>query len=128
MSQVSSGRVYATLAVKDITEGKKFYGEALGLSQVDENPGGVTYEAGGGRLFVYEAPTAGTNQATSACWDVENIEEAVAELEAAGIVFEIYDMPQTEWQGPVAVWGPMKSAWFKDPSGNTIMIGSVTKW
>ena len=37
---LNEGKVFATLAVKDIAAGKKFYGETLGLKQVDENPGG----------------------------------------------------------------------------------------
>lgn len=127
MSQLASGRVSAILAVKDLAAAKQFYGETLGLAQVDENPGGVGYESGGGHLFLYESPNGGTNQATGAGFDVENIEAVVEELKAAGVVFEHYDMPETEWQGDIAVWGPMKSAWFKDPSGNILAVNSVVK-
>ena len=56
---LATGTVFATLAVSDIEAGKEFYGGILGLQQIDENPGGVTYESGTGKLFVYVAPTAG---------------------------------------------------------------------
>jgi predicted enzyme related to lactoylglutathione lyase len=46
-------KVMATIAVKDIERAKKFYSETLGLKQVNEFEGGVTYESGGVALFVY---------------------------------------------------------------------------
>jgi catechol 2,3-dioxygenase-like lactoylglutathione lyase family enzyme len=38
------GTVVATIAVSDMASGKDFYGSKLGLKQLEENPGGVTYE------------------------------------------------------------------------------------
>lgn len=127
MSQLASGRVFATLAVKDMTEARTFYGETLGLTMVDDSQGGVVYESGDSQLFVYESQFAGTNQATAATWQVENIDAVVEELKARGVTFEHYDVPETEWQGDIAAWGPMKSAWFKDPSGNTIAVTNKVK-
>jgi catechol 2,3-dioxygenase-like lactoylglutathione lyase family enzyme len=66
-------KVMATIAVKDIERAKKFYGETLGLKQVNEFEGGVTYESGGVALFVYPSEFAGTNQATSASWLVDDV-------------------------------------------------------
>lgn len=122
---LENATVFATIAVKDLDEGKQFYGTTLGLKQVDENPGGVTFESGGSRLFVYPAPSAGTNQATSASWKVDDVDAAVDELKAKGIKFEHYDMPGGTWDGDVISWGDMKSAWFKDPSGNTLCVASA---
>ncbi len=121
---LNEGTVYATIAVKDMDEAKQFYGETLGLKQIDENPGGVTYESGTGKLFIYQAPSAGTNQATSATWEVSDMEGAVQALKSKGVSFEHYDMPDSEWQGDIMMMGSMKAAWFKDPTGNTLMIGS----
>ena len=114
--------VSATLAVKDIAAGKKFYGETLGLKQVGENPGGVAYESGGGKLFVYESDTAGKGQATCAFWTVDNLEAVVADLKAKGITFEHYNFPGSELQGDIHVMGPMKTVWFKDPDGNILSV------
>lgn len=122
---LAEGRVFATVAVNDLAAAKQFYGETLGLELSDENPGGVTYNSGGGKLFVYQAPTAGTNQATSASWDVDNIEVVVEELRGKGIVFEQYDIPGAEKQGDINIMGGMKAAWFKDPSGNILAVGSA---
>ena len=125
---LSEGKVLATIAVSDIAASKAFYGETLGLNQVEENPAGVTYECGGAsRLFVYQSGTAGTNQATCATWNVADVEGAVSELKAKGVAFEHYDMPGATLQGDVHVWDgemPMKTAWFKDPDGNILNISA----
>lgn len=123
---LSEGTVYATVAVRDMAAAKEFYSNVLGLALVDENPGGVTYTSGNGKLFVYEAPTGGHNPATSVSWEVSDLEAVVEGLKAKGVVFEHYDMPGGEWQGDIAVWGPMKNAWFKDPDGNTLAVGSAS--
>jgi catechol-2,3-dioxygenase len=114
--------VVATIAVKDITSGKKFYGETLGLKQIDENPGGVTYKSGNSKLFVYAAPTGGTNQASSATWNVADLADVVKDLSAKGVKFEHYDMPGMTLEGDIHVMGPMKAAWFKDTAGNTLAL------
>lgn len=122
---LKDSKVFATLAVKDINIAKQFYGEKLGLEQADENPGGVTYTSGGGKLFVYQSPTAGTGQATCAAWQVDNIDQVVADLKAKGISFEHYDLPGGSREGDVHVMGNMKAAWFKDPDGNILNIGNA---
>ena len=112
--------VVAMVAVSDLAAGKEFYGEKLGLTQVDENPGGVSYKSGSGLLFMYIAPSAGKNEATSANWDVSDIEAVVADLKGKGISFENYEIPGATREGDIMIMGPMKAAWFKDPDGNIL--------
>ena len=116
--------VFATIAVRDAQLAKDFYQNTLGLRLVDENAAGCMYESGSGKLFVYQSPTAGTSQATSAAWDVDNIEEVVDGLQQRGVVFEQYDIPDADVDGYVYTLGPQKAAWFKDPDGNILSIGS----
>lgn len=122
---LNQGRVFATLAVSDINKAKEFYGTTLGLSQVDENLGGVTYESGGGRLFVYQSPTAGTNQATCASWLVDDIGSVVEELKGKGISFEHYEVPGATMEGDIHVMESMKTSWFKDPDGNILNVAQA---
>lgn len=118
--------VITNIAVKDMTESKKFYGETLGLSVVDENDYGITYRSGSGRLFVYQAPTAGTGQATCATWQLKDgINDVVAKLEERSIRFEHYEFPGVEYEGSVHVMGGTKSAWFRDPSGNILGLSQM---
>ena len=122
---LAESEVVAMVTVSDLAKGKEFYGETLGLKQTDENPGGVTYTCGKGRLFVYQAPTAGSNQGTSATWEVNDIEGLVEELKTKGIIFEHFDMPGAAREGDVHVWEGMKAAWFKDPDGNTLGLSEI---
>jgi catechol 2,3-dioxygenase-like lactoylglutathione lyase family enzyme len=121
---LANGNVMAVVAVKDLNSAKQFYGSTLGLPQVSENPGGVTYKSGNGSLFVYQSDYAGTNQANTAAWDVADVAAEVEELKAKGVTFEHYDMPGATLEGDVHVMGDMKSAWFKDPDGNIFCIST----
>lgn len=114
--------VAATIAVKDIESAKAFYGGTLGLKQTDENPGGVTFGNGATGLFIYPSEFAGTNQATYATWRVNDVDATAEELKNKGVTFEHYDMPETTWEGDIAVMGPMRGAWFKDPDGNILSL------
>lgn len=116
--------VYATIAVRDVQLAKEFYEQKLGLNQVDENPGGVMYESGGGKLFVYQSPTAGTGQATCAAWLVEDVEQVVSDLRSAGVTFDNYDIPGAQVDGYIYTMGEQKAAWFKDPDGNILNVAS----
>lgn len=117
--------VIATIAVNDIVQGKKFYGEVLGLTQTDENKGGVTYACGSGRLFVYGSPTAGSGKATCANWEVEDIKAVVGDLKSKNLSFEHYEWPGAEHDGDVHVMDGMKAAWFKDPDGNILGLSQL---
>lgn len=72
---LGNSNITAVLAVKDMEKAKKFYEETLGLIQVDESPGGVSYQSGNSKLFVYPSEFAGTNKATAASWNVDDIEK-----------------------------------------------------
>jgi catechol 2,3-dioxygenase-like lactoylglutathione lyase family enzyme len=120
---LSDAMVVPTLAVKDIEVAKKFYGETLGLKQLDENLGGVRYECGkGSQLFVYPSHYAGTNQATAAGFHVQDVRAAVGELEAKGVTFEQYEMPGMTRDGAVHSMEGFNTAWFKDPDGNILAL------
>jgi catechol-2,3-dioxygenase len=117
--------VAATVAVHDLALAREFYEDLLGLTELDENPGGVTYGSGDGKLFVYQSEYAGTNKATAASWSVVDIDAAVEDLKSRGVVFEQYDMPGMTREGDIHMMGPMKAAWFKDPSGNILNVTAM---
>jgi catechol 2,3-dioxygenase-like lactoylglutathione lyase family enzyme len=82
------------------------------------------YESGTGKLFIYESNTAGTNEATCAAWDVDDVESVVEELQSKGVEFENYDIPGAEVSGYIYTMGSQKAAWFRDPDGNILSVGS----
>jgi catechol 2,3-dioxygenase-like lactoylglutathione lyase family enzyme len=125
---LKDANVGAVIAVKDLQKAKEFYEGKLGL-EVDEkdngDPGGVLYKSGSSNLFVYPSEFAGTNKATAAAWNTDNIEAVVDELKSKGVEFEHYpNMPGVSLQGDVHVMGELKAVWFKDPDGSILNITS----
>ena len=119
---LSGSRVVSAVAVSDIERAREFYEGKLGLEAGQERAdGGFRYPCGGGTsLHVYPSPAhAGKSTATLAGFEVGDIEAAVDELAAAGIVFEQYDTDpiRTDEKG-IARIGDSASAWLKDPDGN----------
>jgi catechol-2,3-dioxygenase len=120
---LSDRRVEALLAVSDLDRAKHFYEFQLGLvpGEVDEDS--VRYPcADGTAVLVYLQPAnAGKSPATLAGWDVDDLDQTMAELASRGVVFEQYDQPglKTDERG-VFDAGRFRAAWIKDPDGNTI--------
>lgn len=123
---LADANAMATIAVKDLGIAKKFYGEKLGLELLPQGGRGVAnFKSGSSTVVVYESKFAGTNQATSATWQVDDAETVVRDLAAKGVRFEHYDLPGLARQGDLHVSGSFKGAWFKDPDGNILHVLSV---
>jgi catechol 2,3-dioxygenase-like lactoylglutathione lyase family enzyme len=119
---LGDANVQTMLPVKDFKAAKQFYEGTLGLRKVEEMPeGAVTYKCGDGKVTVYVSEYAGTNKGTAAAWEVKDVEKTVQELKGKGVSFEHYDdIPRMTRKGDIHLAGPMKLAWFKDPSGNIL--------
>ncbi|HEX5619779.1 MAG TPA: VOC family protein [Solirubrobacteraceae bacterium] len=122
---LSDHTVGAVLAVSNLAAARRFYEDQLGLAAGDSDEQGVAYPcAQGTSLFVYLSPDhAGRNPATSAGWDVDDLDGTMAELAARGVDFERYDQPgiKTDARG-VFDAGAFRAAWMKDPDGNTLAM------
>jgi catechol 2,3-dioxygenase-like lactoylglutathione lyase family enzyme len=125
---LSDSPVGATIAVSDMERAKEFYEGKLGLSGgVDQADGGRTYSCGDATtVHVYPSPGgAGKSGATLAGWWVEDVEATVDELTSNGVTFEQYGEPfNTDAKGIARFEGNAMGAWFKDPDGNILAIGS----
>jgi len=110
----------ATVAVADFEQARRFYEGKLGLTPTEsDQPNMAYYASGGASLFVYQSDYAGTNKATAVTWVVgEDIVEVARALAAKGVPFENYDIANAQKDGDVYLFGPIKTAWFKDPDGN----------
>jgi catechol 2,3-dioxygenase-like lactoylglutathione lyase family enzyme len=112
--------VVATIPVTDLDQAKRFYGEILGLTTLWENPGSIRYRCGeGSELSVFKRPALKTVH-TLAHFEVDDIEAAVADLEAKGVSFVDYTEGPLATTGHIARIGPALAAWFTDPDGNTL--------
>ena len=114
--------MYAYIPAKDISRARRFYEGTLGFKPRRVTDGDVVYEFGKGTAcFLYETPNAGTSRASQAFWQVDDLEQAVAELKARGVELEKYDLPGTDERG-VTTGGGAKAAWFKDTEGNIMAL------
>ncbi len=122
---LGSNNMHVDIAVKDLAAAKAFYQGKLGLELDHEDDHGCQYyKSGNGTFKVYQSSSAGTNKATYASWDVDDVAAMVEELKDKGISFEHYDMPGVTHEGDVHVMGNVKAAWFKDPDGNILCVGN----
>ena len=126
---LSDFQLRASIAVSDITRAVAFYEGKLGLRALWSGPsariadGSRVYGSGGGpALNVYQSATAGKSSATMATWYVDDIDQVVAELTAAGVEFARYDEIDHDARGITARAGGGRIAWFRDPDGNTFAI------
>jgi len=130
--------MYPQLPASDINRAAAWYREKLGLEPVlhgnEPVKAGTThfesellYDTGTAKFGVYESWTAGRNEATAARMVVTDFDAAFAELQANGVVFEVYDYGEDfrTIDGVLVSPDGEKTAWFKDSEGNIIAIGSV---
>src|SRR3569833_157127 len=101
---LENSEVMAMVPVKDLKQSEKFYSQTLGLKKVDQKPGGISYQCGATKLFVYPTPTAGTAKSTVATWEVKDIAKVAKELKDKGLEFEHYDYPGATHEGDVHIW------------------------
>jgi catechol 2,3-dioxygenase-like lactoylglutathione lyase family enzyme len=123
--------VATRLPAQDLERARRFYAEKLGLEPVEEREGGLRYECGGVAFALFESAGAPSGAHTQMGWEVDDMDAAVEELRARGVVFEEYDVPGlTTVDGIAEIEGnyPSKGtgergAWFFDSEGNLLGVG-----
>ena len=120
----ASSPLGATLPASDIERAKTFYREKLGLEPIEEpSEGAAMYETGGTRFLLYQSTFAGTNQATAAAWEVEDIAAVVGELKSRGVEFQEFEMEGMDMHDSVLTDPDgTKAAWFYDSERNIIGV------
>jgi len=118
-------RISAVLCSADLDQSQTFYEQVVGLTLSAETiPNHLLYECGDGTtLLVYGRPTPNKADHTQVRFWTNDVEGDVRELESRGVVFDDYDFPTLKTVHHVATTpGIGKSAWFKDPDGNTLAL------
>jgi catechol 2,3-dioxygenase-like lactoylglutathione lyase family enzyme len=117
---LSATMVVATVPVTDLTQAKAFYGDTLGLAMLWENPASVRFRCGdSSELSIFKRPPI-TTEHTLAHFEVTDIEAEVRDLESKGVAFIDYTEGPLITTGHIAQLGPARTAWFRDPDGNTL--------
>jgi len=120
--------IFSGYSVDDLAAAKAFYGETLGLSVSDGPMGNLDLALpAGGHVFIYPKPDHEPASFTILNLVVDDIDAAVADLNARGVATRIYDdatLPTDDkgiMRGRSVGRGP-DIAWFRDPAGNVLSV------
>jgi len=106
---------FVSFLTADIPRAKEFYSDVLGLELETESESDMEFRAGQVTLDIFDPSSIGQPFAPSPAGlalRVADVDEARAELEAKGVVFD----------GETIETSVCKQAWFKDPDGNALML------
>lgn len=118
---------FSGFSVNDKAAALKFYGETLGCNIKDTGMGLELSFSNGLAVFMYEKADHEPASFTVLNFPVDDINAAVDEIVAKGVVMERYDnMPREQddrgvMRGKDVNMGP-NIAWLKDPSGNILSL------
>jgi catechol 2,3-dioxygenase-like lactoylglutathione lyase family enzyme len=115
-------RAFSGFAVPDIDQAKQFYGDTLGI-KVTEEHGMLTLHLNGGErpTLIYPKPDHEPAGFTILNFQVDDVEQAVDELNTRGVTMEKYEGFDQDEKGIMRGQGP-DIAWFKDPAGNVLAV------
>lgn len=107
----------------DMEASKRFFGETLGLPQLDETEERLVFKCGGDTRLIISRSTIGTSDTqTQMVWRVPDIHAALADLRARGVRIEEYTSPDPVTTDGIADMGHSWAAWFVDPSRNVLSV------
>src|SRR5258708_12263001 len=93
MAVLAEGNVASRIPAQDLRRARSFYAEKLGLVPVEERPGGLRYRCGNGEFALFESAGAAAGDHTQMAWEVDDLEETIAELRHPGSIFAKTNLP-----------------------------------
>jgi catechol 2,3-dioxygenase-like lactoylglutathione lyase family enzyme len=134
-SPLAAAHVVAKLPAQDLDRARRFYRDRLGLEPVEEREGGLRYVCGVAEFHIFASSGAASGRSTQLALEVEDIDQAVADLRARGLEFETFDMGDLVVTDQVVVVPnnyPSKGrgergAFFFDSEGNLLALGQATR-
>jgi catechol 2,3-dioxygenase-like lactoylglutathione lyase family enzyme len=114
---LSDAMIVPAVAVTDLDRAKQFYGRQVGLPILDETPFTLRFGCGAGTQLAIRRGTPNVGQ-TVAHFEVADIGAEIADLQSRGVEFDDYETPKTV--NFIALIGPARGAWFRDPDGNVL--------
>lgn len=120
---LTNSAAFSGFAVDDIDAARAFYADTLGLP-VERNEMGILEITlgSGAQVIAYPKPDHEPAGFTILNFPVEDVEMAVDELNARGVVTKIYDGEfGGDAKGISRGYGP-DIAWFRDPAGNVLSV------
>ena len=122
---LQDNKLSAVLVSTDLEAARRFYEDKVGLDLSPETiKNHLVFECGDGTsLLIYGRPSGNKADHTQVRFWSTDIDKDVAELAANGVEFDEYDTETFKTVNHVLTSpGIGRSAWFKDPDGNTIAV------
>jgi catechol 2,3-dioxygenase-like lactoylglutathione lyase family enzyme len=122
---VADDRVSAVLCSTDLEASRDFYENKVGLRlSQDTIKNHLVFECGNGTtLLIYGRPSPNLADHTQVRFWSADIAADVRELDDRGVVFDTVEFGDLKMVDHVLTSpGIGKSAWFKDPDGNTLAL------
>ena len=122
---VGDNRISAVLVSTDLDRSRQFYEEKVGLRLSSETiTNHLVFECGNGStLLIYGRANANKADHTQVRFWTTDIANDVAQLVDNGVEFDEYDTETFKTVNHIVTSaGIGRSAWFKDPDGNTIAL------
>ena len=121
---VGDNRISAVLVSTDLDRSRQFYEEKVGLRLSPETiTNHLVFECGNGStLLIYGRANANKADHTQVRFWTTDIANDVAQLVDNGVEFDQYDTETFKTVDHVVTSPIGRSAWFKDPDGNTIAL------
>lgn len=119
-------KAFSGFSVNDIDAARNFYKGTLGLAVEDNDMGFLNVTlATGGVILIYAKDDHVPATYTILNFPVSDVDGAVAELNAKGVITKIYEGDFTDDRGIARPgkpeWGPV-ICWFRDPAGNVLSV------
>jgi catechol 2,3-dioxygenase-like lactoylglutathione lyase family enzyme len=119
---LGSRPIVAFLATTAPERAKSFYTSTIGLRLIGEDSFALVFDAGGTTLRIATVPALQPAGYTVLGWIVPDIDRAVGDLAARGVVFRRFDGLEQDTLGVWTTPGGAKVAWFSDPDGHTLSL------
>jgi catechol 2,3-dioxygenase-like lactoylglutathione lyase family enzyme len=121
---------FSGFSVDSIDAARTFYGDTLGLDVTTNAMGFLDIRLpDGGSILVYAKPDHTPASFTILNFPVDDVEAAVDDLNARGVVTKIYDDEMGTDAKGIVHGGPDRGpdiAWFTDPAGNVLSVLSAS--
>jgi Integrase core domain len=88
---LAESNVAAKIPAQELRRARSFYADKLGSSPSRSAPGGLRYRCGHGEFALFESAGAAAGDHTQMAWEVDDLEETIAEPRQRGVIFEEYD-------------------------------------
>ncbi|WP_448719635.1 VOC family protein [Microbacterium natoriense] len=129
MTAFQTTHAFSGFSVDDIEAARAFYGETLGLDVTTNAMGFLDIHlAAGGSILVYAKPNHTPASFTILNFPVDDVDAAVDDLNARGVVTKIYTDPDFGTDDKGIARGDGRGpdiAWFTDPAGNVLSVLSA---